>query len=240
MGIQLLDGARGPSDSNVRRYYNRNYGRYSTYKPYRRNWYPRMNIPPQVATKTSVKRMISRQQEHKYHDNTFTGVFSGVTVLTDLTLIAQGLSDSERVGDALNLTSIELTLIPIFRPGVLVPETVRMSIVQWLPPTTPGASDIYNDTTSTAATVVSGLRVDRRTDLRVIWDETFQLTSDSGNDTSGYSKVFKAKLIPPIKRLQYAVAGTTGSNHLYLVTTNQSIMNAAELLYNIRIWFTDS
>jgi len=177
-----------------------------------------------VVSKQSVRQMIdsrlSEREEHKYaaSSETSTGFdYSGL--LSDLTAIAQGSTDTTRVGDRIRLDSLHFSFY--FTAGDTT-NLCRIVLFQWFPPSGSFAPVIGTNlflTTGSILAPISQYLVDFESNFRVLYDKLFYLsTTVTQSGTIQHIDVRKF----PQRNLQYVAGGTSGSGHLYRLVISDS------------------
>lgn len=191
------------------------------------------------ATRAYVKGQLTRQLETKYYNRfnqTISTDYSGS--LVDLTaLIAQGITVAGRVGDRIDLRSIE------WRGQITSADShnfVRFALVQFRENSTAGAPVIgdWLETVNNTLAPTTLWNWDRRTEYRVLWDKTYYV--DTGDD---YALQFAGK-IPSTKlktSVHYDPGVNTGSNHVYLlIITDSAAVTHPSVSYDMRITYKDA
>lgn len=170
--------------------------------------------------------------ELKHHDN-FTSTSSlpvsipynfGDGNIYELTDIPQGVLDTNRIGDKVNLESIYIKLRLLYDiTGNTVWNMVRVVIAQCTQDTgayTPVLSDILQ-TPSTAINtrdILCPKRVDLSGRWRVLYDQSFTL--DQRNCLQHYEEIFINTRFK--KQIEYTESGTTGLNKCYIFLLSDS------------------
>jgi len=164
-----------------RRYQNSRYGGYtrpagqntgvyrrpSTFRGYRRRG----------LTRSGVKRVVRSMAEHKYWDKTDTG--AGTSFNTNgpvlLTGIPQGTTDSTRVGDKLQITSMQFTFDLFTVSHAACGVAARIIVFQWYDDGTPTAASILQDVTNP---LISPFDHDLKVKRRIVMDKTIGPIND--------------------------------------------------------------
>lgn len=162
--------------------------------------------------------------EKKHVDVLSNGsVASGFTQTVDLTPIAQGISDTQRIGDQIDLCSIQGRYALSVGAGDGT-NIMRVSVVQWLEDTSVTGTPIYGDIlqySTSPADIVSPWELDKNKRYRVLWDKLFTLVE--GADTAVQiiefyiNKGFQ-------KKIQYTNGATTGIGKIYLMFESDSVL----------------
>lgn len=187
----------------------------------------------QVATvKAIVEKEIKPIVELKHHDQPENRVeitnfnFGGGNNMYNLTSIAQGLQDTQRVGDRIDLKSIFIRALFQFNlnPQDRTP-IIRLTLFQWKQDNqvvTPTAADIFqNPTAGIPGSILEPLLLDKNKKYKKIFDKFFPLSIYGGQDTKVIELFINKKFS---SMLEYGNAATTGMNQIYLmVNTSDNI-----------------
>lgn len=198
---------------------------------------------------TQVKKLVSKKMEKKYHDQNIYNPISPTFVgnITQLTMPAQGTTDTTRVGDTINISSIRF-MFSIFRPQVgtgsayAVPNIGRVIIFQWKGPnaTVPVPSDILQ-TVGTSVGVHSAYTVDQKINFTVAYDKSFSF-SQNGNAERIVRKVISGKKLK--KKIQFnagsALVFSDAIYVLFITDNGASDINQVTSFMRSRILYTDA
>lgn len=193
-----------------------------------------------LATVNTVKRLISKRQEHKYQLGTLDATAMPATgTVSKLETIAQGSTDSDRVGDEMHITRISI------RGSVIVNNTAvynraRFICFQWKPDDTslsPTVSMILNNTANTTQLVEGITNHDRSQQFNVLFDRTFTVNYN-GRAIQEFRKVISPKLYK--KDLKFTSGANTGSNQLYVLYVGDQVTNTPLLNLQMQVQYTDS
>jgi len=216
------------------------------YRVYKKNTYvPKARSKLSGPQRRQVKALIKAPMELKYQEGTITDDFgipsSGATY--QLSIIAQGDTDTERDGDQLTLSSVNV------RGRVHVGDTtnkVRIIFYQWRPVSTPIISDILTaGVDGSTIDTFSLYNHDKRSQFKILSDKTYVLAgfgtsaSPHGPATEKYfTLTFNKKLI---KKLQYTNgSATVGSNQVWYLAISDSAATPNPLLsMKVRFNFYD-
>ena len=105
------------------------------------------------AQKREVKKLVSHVPELKWSDLGFLGLTVSTTpTVSALTLIPQGQSASQRIGDSIHVDHFQLRYHVLYGDAT---QYVRVIIFQWHPISTPTATDILANGVSGSVDAVS-------------------------------------------------------------------------------------
>lgn len=193
-----------------------------------------------VATKTYVKKILHKTNETKYYELGATPGnvdFNGSLVL--LTGLSQGTTDSQRIGDKINLRAFKIHYQLLVGDAY---NTFRIIIFQWKPNTqlvTPTVANILVGTTvGTVNAPLANYVWDYQNQFIVLYDKLHVL--DALNmSTKAYRKTVKLKFAK--KTIEYYAASTAASNHLYMLCISDSGAAAHPTIqYQTRVMYDDS
>lgn len=169
-----------------------------------------------LVRKETVKRMIHSARETKYRDTAFNTTINITTQApVDLTFIAQGDTDSNRIGDSIEWKNLEVrfALGSAGSVAAATAYTTRVVIFQWHPSdaiTPPGYGDVMQSTTS----AVSPPNHDQMSNYKIIYDEIFN-PSNVGEGT--YTRDFVIPASRGRKSINFLGGSTSGMNKLYMI-----------------------
>jgi len=188
------------------------------------------------VTKQQVRNMIrssSDKEEVKYKDVDLiaTGV-SDIGVLTDLTSVAQAVNVNSRLGDMLEIKSLE------FRMTLTIGDTTnvgRVIIFQWSPITAPVAGNILQNS---GVDYVTSQYQGASPDLySILYDSGPFMLSGSFPIKCIVHKIEKFKS----KFIEFNPTFTTGANKLYaFFVTDSTVVPTPLMSFESRLWFTDA
>lgn len=194
-----------------------------------------------LATKAYVKREIHKDDETKYLETATTGLavdWNGT--VTDLSVIAQGTTDGQRIGDKVRIRGLRLHMIMNIADNT---QNVRVMIVQFR-----GNTQIAGAPTVAQVLVPTTLGTINAPIANRVWDLTqqFNVLYDKLYTYESVSKpvlhVRRTISIKYAKRLMsFYQAGTTGANKLYLMLISDS--GAAphpSIQFQIRLMYDDA
>lgn len=198
-----------------------------------------------LATKSYVKKLVHKESETKFFDTTpFNG--SGIDTTGSFAIlsgVAQGIQDSQRIGDKLTLRAcrIAYTMVPGDPYNV-----VRIVVFQWYPNTVL--------TIPTASLIVEALGINYMAPIRhdhvnnqfkVLYDKRFTMVLPAAAGIGADSSVRTGNIIVPMKWVRKSVdftsASTNAANHLYVYVVSDSAIAAnPSITLTSRIWYDDS
>lgn len=192
-----------------------------------------------LATVSTVKRLIRNQQETHHHNEAGTGTECNTTgAFINISDIAQGDNDTDRVGDQICLKSVfgNYSLIA-GSSGTL--SVVRLIMFQWRMDNgaeAPALNDILFDTTNVP--YLSNTVVDC-SKFKVLYDK-MHYVGPVGGDVNMIARRFSLRNFN--KKLQYTAGGTNGKNQIYMLVISNNVSGATcpNFYYHARLTFTDS
>lgn len=178
---------------------------------------------PSESIVAAVDRIITDRSEKLYFDvpSQSTGISTTGTIFGPLSAPAQGDEDTERTGDALRVSSMQIR----YQVQVAdVTNVMRMVMFQWkssqmaapqvgevLQPYLPGP----------APGIFSPYTHDSRDNMRILWDSgLLQLAVDDTGNVCGTAYVTKGFLNE--RKIQFVAGATTGYPHIYLLCISDS------------------
>lgn len=186
--------------------------------------------------RTEVKKLISKQQEHKYFETRNTGAVDWAGTIVDLSAVPQGDTDSTRDADTLMPTSLVINYI------INLGDTTnffRVIVFRWHDKnTTPTVAQILQSNSSSTGGVISDYDHDYRQNFNVLYDKTHTLVSGASN-----AVIIKNMIRLPLakKAIQYVSGGTGGGEKLWaLAISDSSAIAHPSWWYNFRLNYTDS
>jgi len=215
-----------------------------------------------LAQRAQVKRIINQDLELKFKlTGTIIGASNILTNIVDMSAIAQGALDTERVGDRLSWCgSITFKYDITKNTANLTPmEYIRVILFQWHPESgatagVPVAADVLlNDAITGAITYRSTYNHDRRQMYKILYDRNITLNGRA-NSSTGVGQTFttdsttstciqRTAFIPmtkATKKVQFTAATTEGTNKVYLMVIGSEPAGTPALFaYNLKIFFRD-
>lgn len=175
--------------------------------------------PESVGKK--IKKAIEKAKEKKFFDTSALGagsVISTTPFISRLSSIPQGPGDSERIGDAITVTSIEHRLTATWAANSML----RVIVFQWKADNTtaPTVTSILETNVGGTNWYVAPYCHDTASQYRIIDDFHLEGTTSGFPVGVSYRKYFGKKFS---KDLRFLAAGTDGYNAIYyLMVSNQS------------------
>lgn len=185
-----------------------------------------------------IKKAIERTKEKKFLDTLVHNATQITTtaVVTKLSAVAQGVGDSQRVGDALTATGVEYRQLCSYQDA----GCIRHVVFQWKADdtTAPVVGDILDLGVITTA-FNAPYNHDKRNQFRIL-DDYRAFGDNSGEGATGVTKRLFGKKIS--KDIRYLAAGTTGFNQIYMISVSSvsGAANPPSVTVGARITFTDS
>jgi len=210
--------------------------RYTKYKP-------RSHLSK--LQRADVKKIIEKTTEPKFLNINATQTIAVQTpTITHLSPIAQGITDSTRIGDELRLDKMYIRAFI----GANAPRNfIRVIFFQWKPDDTtapPTSADILLVGSSGTQDYTSQYNHDKRYLYKILIDHTFTLVGNGAadtypnQDTSIQFHQWFHKF--SLTKLQYDAAAITGTNQLYIMYMgDQNGASAPYLFYTIKLLYHD-
>lgn len=193
-----------------------------------------------AVTVKDVKRIVKEYEksvsENKYSDITSTLAsldYNGQSV--DVSSVAQGTTDSTRIGDQLKPTSLRLAY---WLNGESFSSIVRVIVFRWLPDTGLGVPSVANilQHYGSALGVLSPFIHDTRSQFNILYDKVHKVSNSGGSELVHVDATIKtAKLI------QYNAAGVTGLGRIYAIfITDRVLATSCTALVHARLNYIDN
>lgn len=206
-----------------------------TKKPASGQLKPSQSLTP--AQKREVKKLVSHVPELKWSDLGFLGLTVSATAsVSALTLIAQGQSSSQRIGDSIHVDHFQLRYHVLYGDAN---QYVRVIIFQWHPISTPAATDILsNGVTGSIDAATSFHQVNTKQQYSILSDKSYDLlsTGDSFahecimNIRRGFQKTITAN----------STSGTSTTNKIYVLCISDStVVPHPTVTLNLRTFYRD-
>jgi len=169
-----------------------------------------------------IRKPVPLMREPKFFDlfSAAAATVSTTTVVTKLSAINQGVGQTQRVGDSLELTSLELRSAAAMTIATDFTNQVRLLVFQWMEDDgtyAPAAADLYSNLGAGLATI-STIVHDNSMKIDVLADHLFTL--------SGVGKALEPfhVLISKFRsrKINFNPAATTGSGNLYYAFVSDS------------------
>jgi hypothetical protein len=185
-----------------------------------------------------AKRVLRRETEFKIKD---TGVASPTNITTtpsiqNLTAIAQGVADNQRIGDEARIHKIELK-VAVFNNASARSQQVRFVLARFKPQSTaapyPTAATYFD--VAVTNPVLDFQTHDMRTQWHVLWDQSFAMSDTGSNRVLMIDKVFKLDT-----RIDFDPAVATGSNQYFFLVLGSDGTNYPTYQMNSRVTFSNA
>lgn len=191
--------------------------------------------------RSQVKKVLNKRVEKKYHLQSETGIspIYGTPILTSLSDISQGDTDTTRDGDSAYLRTVRVQgelAVDATTPTAAI---VRVIVFKWLADSSqdaPAVSSILSSAYTSSARVVSApYHHDMRRKFRVLFDKNYSLVPST---TSALRK-FDTGYIKLLTKVSYIAAGTHGANKIYILMTSSINSNGPDCNYVAKLTFND-
>lgn len=201
-----------------------------------------------------VQRIVARNSELKYV-NASAGPANCTTTATlnsNFWNVAQGYSDSQRVGDRLEWCgSMELKIQATNGEGATadIYNNIRQIIFQWHPNSTPVAGSILLNGPSGNPDVYSNYSHDNRQQYTVIFDKVYRTVGNGGVASGSYADNMTTGVLHysiPLKKCQKQVqfaagSSTVATNMFYQLSVSDSALAThPQITLSIKTFFRDS
>lgn len=203
--------------------------------------------------RAQVQNLIRASQELKYivfNSGASTAISSTINISQAPFVVAQGLADTERVGDSLTLAgsvNLDLEIVNSTGVGSDAYNNLRVVIFQWHPNSTPIGTSIFINGPSGGPDIYSQYNHDLRQQYKILFDRTFRTAGNGQAATSPYTDItstglrkFFISLKRANKHVQFAGAGTTGTNLLYVaLVSDSSATPHPAITYSTKMFWRD-
>lgn len=208
--------------------------------PRRRPFGPLPKLPSNRAAKLDdVKRLIRNNnkniQEAKYHavNTVLSSLVSYSGSLEDMTAIIRGDGDTQRDGDRLLPTSLQISYIC---HGETFTSAFRIIIFRWKPDSVPIVTDIV-PTTGSGYVITTGFQHDQRNQFEILYDKKHVVSNNGGSELVVVTKSLKMAK----KQIDYSAGTTAGSNKIWVLAfSDRSLATSGTIAMSYRLNFTDS
>lgn len=200
----------------------------------------KININNKKSMKKLAERLELIQSEKKYHltadsDTTFT-VANYNGIIFSVSEVAQGNTDITRVGDQLTIRSLEVSYFFTCSASLLA----RIVVFQWIPNSTPTVADVLlNNYIGTTKAPITPYSHDGRYQFRILMDRLYHMANGTGCDSAILADK-KMVIRFPVRKIQYASGGTTGTNKIWCIIIGNTSAASLNCLYNFKLNFSDS
>lgn len=176
-----------------------------------------------------IDQRINQNSEQKHYDTTYGSAVSSTGITIQMTGVAQGDGDNQRIGDSIQFS--ELSFRMLFE-NIDNYNVLRMLVVQWHPNDAVDPCEVTKVLNS--ASYLSNLNWHRRSDYRVLYDNMFKVDSD---DPVAIKKVvIKNK----VRKVLYNEGTPTGHNQIFLIIISDSTtINHPQVNYHRRLTYYD-
>lgn len=192
-----------------------------------------------VASKRYVRTQLAKENEMKYFDTNDAFAVSDVSTIRQLSNIAQGTTDTSRVGDEVAMKFLRFKYT-VKTEGDRY-NLLRVIVFQWYTHSTyrvPTIAEILQSTANSYA-IHSPYIHDYRHSFGVLYDKVHRMVYDADNEAMIVNK--KVPLKYAKKNIHFEAGTTDGANKLYLlVVSDSAAVNHPSILYYTRLWYTDS
>lgn len=184
-----------------------------------------------------IERAFTRNTEQKYWTQVQSNApASSSGTVSDLILVPQGDTDTSRDGDRIHAKSLKIRGSVAYGGAVSI---LRFIIFQWFGADVPTPALVLI-TTATADVINSPKNADSFPANgsgrgRILWDHRMQV--DSGGISQ---RTFEAELKGFKPDLQFIAGGTSGSNHVYILTVSDLAATNPSYNFYSEMLFTDS
>lgn len=186
-----------------------------------------------------IKKAIEKSKEQKYVDRKLSTAAALTTagLVQKLSVIAQGTTDTTRIGDAVTLTGIELKVDGSSAvAGSADNSIVRYVVFQWKADdtTAPVVGDILELSVSTAPYTAS-YNHDKKSQYKIIDDFRIAVSATGPDTFQSFRKYYGRRML---KDIRFLAAGNNGYNHVYVISmgSNTSVVNNIDT----RVEYTDA
>lgn len=169
-----------------------------------------LSQPQKQAVRKIAKKEILKNQENKLHVVGVTGGVNNAGTITDLGAIAQGLLDTNRIGDSILMGSMS------FRGRVVFADqynATRMILFQWFEDTTPIPSDLLLATASWK----SAYNSDNHQKYKILYDRTYFT-----DNVNRLQVPIRGRVKMSRKKLAYLASTTGGTSKPYVLFISDS------------------
>lgn len=168
-----------------------------------------------------ARKAIVKMGEPNFHIFENQGLVTTTASILDMTTIAQAINDQGRIGDELQLTSMQFKYDWVFNAAQ---QRARVIIFRWLDDSAPVVNDILFGVTSVPR-VYAGLAKDRREKFQVLYDKVSVGSLVPSSNSIRYHEKSR-KLTGTVK---YDAGTTGGMKHIYLLAISDATSSFPEL-----------
>lgn len=190
--------------------------------------------------KRFVNKKLKKEVETKYNDYYNSGTFDwNGSVYYNLTVIPQGTTDSNRIGDKISLRGIRL------RYHLLCGDTYnicRIVVFQYYGNNTlhaPAVNELFQSIyMGTVYAPMSPFTFDYKNQFGILYDKTHNLNLND-RQTVGVNKKIKIKYAK--HGITFTAATTAGSNQIYIVALSDSgAATHPSIIFHSRLFYDDA
>ncbi len=175
-----------------------------------------LNPRQRSAVSNIVVKTIKRRGEWKHFTAKTVTTADTTGSVTDLSVIAQGLTDITRVGDTITASTMN---VKYFAFTADTRNFLRLIFFQWYDDSTPVVGDILIDVAG--SNVRAMYNTDQAPNFKIIHDKTLMLAERVAGQTFP-SQLTTRKLRIPRSKVQYQGASTTGIGKVWLLLLSDS------------------
>lgn len=195
-----------------------------------------------------VKSLITRGEEIKFYVSSNAVATTATAQIFDIFAPAQGLTDSQRVGDEVKLKKIRAHLQFIKdTASTAVFDFVRVIFFQWRPSSsflapTPGQL-LLTDPSLGAISHRSFYSVDTQHEYSILKDKTYVFSGSAGTAwTNGLIKQhnFRVPLKRAAKNVQFQATTVEGSHKIYCLIIGANALTGVAFNLQTQAWYGDS
>jgi hypothetical protein len=190
---------------------------------------------PRTALQYQVRRTLNRLVEwkNKRHQITWSDLTPQAGQITDITQVAQGQTDSTRIGDSLNAASIQLRGRVNYGTVGSGEGIFRLIVFQWFDTSTPVASEILNPGTVVGETTTDMYNTDMGNRFKIYMDKSYDVSANGGNPH--YRQLINKKIVIPqhLRRVKFNEATTTGSAKFWVLLCSENLNMSIRLDFKL-------
>lgn len=188
------------------------------------------------AQKREVKKLVSHVPELKWADLGLNAItVSNAPLVNALSLIPQGQSSSQRIGDSVHIDHLSIRYRVRYGDSN---QYIRVIIFQWHPSSTPTAADILANGVSGGIDNTSFYQQNTKQLYSIIHDAEYDILQ--AGDSFAHS--YHADLRRGFQKTMVAsnTAGTTSTNKIYsLLWSDSSVVPHPDIILNLRTFYRD-
>jgi len=159
----------------------------------------------------------------KYVDTQVTGTITGVGSLNQITDVAQGISQSQRLGDRIHIDRF-IWNYTLYQDNADIVNTVRLMVVQFIPSTFLLGSSVTDFLQTASPTSLYNHEL--RSNYNILYDKVYRMsgitTAPTNTSAIGRNNVI---IRPKKKMINFALASTTGgTNQCFVLLVGDSVI----------------